>query len=290
MTRAIALRRGESRGILGIAMSKYHLGAEAGHFLEGWGRLVLLGVLLVGRFMPAVATSEGALASAALPAAASSDSLATGAPQVSPAEQQRLAAALWQAVQETGGTLGLEGLEQSYQRILRECPQSDIAPEAAFRLATLYFEGWDPPRIAQCLAAFKVLHERYPHSIWARRSIHRLLMVARQAGDWEYLAEYYPRILERESRQCPDRLSHMIEYAEVLERRGQSQEARRWLRSVLEEAPEGPMADLARTLLEHAEAGDAIFPAVDPAEGQATLESTASQSHPASGSADGLPH
>ncbi len=218
----------------------------------------------------AVVATEAAIAPGPLPAPRSGP-LASEAAFPSLGEQHRLAASLFEEIKEAGGAMGVETLEQAYQKVLRECPQSELAPEAAFRLANLYFESWDPPRVDPCLATLKLLHERYPDSPWARGSVHRLLLVAHRAGDWAFLAGYYPQILRREARECPDRVGHMIEFAEVLERLGQPQEARRWLCRVLEESHEGPMADLAKTLLDHAAEGGAMpFPEPTPGEPMAS--------------------
>lgn len=197
---------------------------------------------------PVVPAASGGSAPTMVPTFAASG---TGAPVLlSRHDQERLCRELLASLPLPLTPQGMTALEERYLRILRDCPAASRAPEAAFRLASLYFENFEPPRVEPCLQALKLLEDRYPTSPFARWAVWRLLQLAQQAEDWEFLADFLGRLVYREDCLQADRISYMIHLAEVLQRLGRHDEGRPWLERVLQEAAGTPMADLARAMLE----------------------------------------
>ncbi len=208
---------------------------------------------LPGTFGPA-SSPNGRLGNPPSPASDSASVLAGhGSPiRLSLPDQERLSGELLASLPLPISPESMAALENRYLQVLRDCPAASRAPEAAFRLACLYFENSEPPRVEPCLLALKLLEDRYPGSPFARRSVPRLLQLAQQAEDWTFLADYLHRLVYREDCLQADRISYMVSLADVLERLGRAEEARHWLYRVVQEASGTTMADLARTMLESA--------------------------------------
>ncbi|NLI75357.1 MAG: hypothetical protein GX442_02800 [Candidatus Riflebacteria bacterium] len=199
---------------------------------------------------------SGATGEAALTGIPAADPVGSRTPPLlSHLDQERLCGELLASLPVPLGPQDMTALEERYLRVLRDCPAASRAPEAAFRLASLYFENSEPPRVEPCLQALKLLEDRYPTSAFARRAVPRLLQLAQQAEDWPFLADYLDRLVHREDCLQADRISYMVHLAEVLERLGRPDEGRPWLERVMREAAGTPMADLARTILEQEAAG-----------------------------------
>lgn len=140
------------------------------------------------------------------------------------AEQQRRAAELFERLRQVD-RFAYEEIERLYLRVINECPDTDEAEEAYFRLSNLYRMGFDPPqydRLRQLLESFL---DRYPDSPGRAEMEERLLRAYENSGQWTQAIAIYERFVPELPADYPYLLVTYLDYANALEGAGQRMRA-----------------------------------------------------------------
>jgi tetratricopeptide (TPR) repeat protein len=188
---------------------------------------------------------------------------------LTPAEQQRVATALFQEMSEADED-NLELFERHYLTVLEKCPETEKAHTAAWRLTNLYSLAYDEPRYEKIIAILEpflerytesdvVSMEKYPEDILVFSPLAKLHLAYRELGLHDKIASYY----EKATAAGAD-LSALdcFDFAEALDRPGREKEAVRWYREFLAKTEEGPdlqfMREVARDRIEEIGTGRQI--------------------------------
>lgn len=155
-------------------------------------------------------------------------------PKQSLKEQQKLAEQIFNQLRNTReddyGTF-----ERLYKRVIEECPDTEQAKEAYWRLTNLYLEAFDPPKYREVVKLLEEAIYRYPNSDATPHYKKRLLFAYEKTGQWVKALELYEEPLKDypELLNDPRNAAIMLNYAEALYNSGNSKKAAEVLRKVI---------------------------------------------------------
>lgn len=139
-------------------------------------------------------------------------------------EQRARAAALFEQIVATD-QYEFETIEQLYVRVIDECPDTEQAEEAYFRLSNLYRMGYDPPKYEALRRLLEEFLERHPDSEGVPEMRERLLRAYENSGQWQAVVAVYDELVPVMPEDHPYYLVTHLDYARALEGLGERERA-----------------------------------------------------------------
>ena len=150
-------------------------------------------------------------------------------------EQEKLAKELFQEMAKTDSDK-TDVFIKLYGRVIDECPDTEKAQEAYWRLSNLYLYALDKPDYMKIIALLEKAVKRYPNTAATPHYKKRLLLAYEETKQWQKAVGIYeeeiktnPEILRE-----PENAATMIAYADALIGIGNKAKARDILRRVVD--------------------------------------------------------
>ncbi|MCX8026666.1 MAG: tetratricopeptide repeat protein [Thermodesulfovibrionales bacterium] len=114
-----------------------------------------------------------------------------------------------------------------YTRVINECPDTEKAQEAYWRLSNLYLQAFDKPDYEKIASLLEEAVRRYPNTPATPHYKQRLLRAYEETKQWKKAVGLYEEALKTnpEILSDPDNAATMISYAEALFGSGNKQKA-----------------------------------------------------------------
>lgn len=168
-----------------------------------------------------------------LAATAQPEPAASGA-TLSPEEQEKLAAELFQRMLDTPEDQH-ETFVELYKQVMDKCPDTEKAEISYWKLANLYLYGFDPPRFAEIVTLLETFLAKYPTSDGVGQVRQRLVSAYEQTGKWCEAAAMYAEIVPSPlPDEADDQLMAITSlYAGDLKKCGKTEDALTWYREIV---------------------------------------------------------
>lgn len=114
-----------------------------------------------------------------------------------------------------------------YTRVINECPDTEKAQEAYWRLSNLYLQAFDKPDYEKIASLLEEAVRRYPNTPATPHYKQRLLRAYEETKQWKKAVGLYEEALKSnpEILSDPDNAATMISYAEALFGSGDKEKA-----------------------------------------------------------------
>lgn len=114
-----------------------------------------------------------------------------------------------------------------YARVIKECPDTEKAQEAYWRLTNLYLQAFDPPQYEKIVSLLEEAVKKYPNTPATPHYKQRLLRAYEETRQWQRAVTLYEEALiaNPEILSEPENAATMIGYADALIGSGNKEKA-----------------------------------------------------------------
>ncbi len=168
-------------------------------------------------------------------------------------EQEKLAREIFQQLAKTDSDR-TDVVIKLYQRVIDECPDTERAQEAYWRLSNLYLQAYEQPQYDKIVTLLEEAIKRYPNTQATPHYKQRLLRAYEETKQWQKAVDLYEEALKTnpEILSDPQNTATMLSYADALIGAGQKAKAREILQRVISfgDRIENWLLEIAREKLE----------------------------------------
>lgn len=158
----------------------------------------------------------------------------TGSKKLSIDEQERLAKELFLKMSKTDAS-DTKVFIELYGRVIEECPDTERAQVAYWRLTNLYLQAFDKPDYDRIASLLEEAVKRYPNTQATPHYKKRLLLAYEETRQWHKAVTLYEEAIKSEHGflNDPKNAATMISYAEALIGSGNKAKAKDILKRVV---------------------------------------------------------
>lgn len=141
-----------------------------------------------------------------------------------------------------------------YNRVINECPDTEKAQEAYWRLTNLYLQAFDEPDYAKIVELLEDAVKKYPNTSATQHYKQRLLLAYVESKQWGKAIGLYEETINKnpDILSNPDNAATLIDYAECLINTGNREKALKILNKVVDfgDKIESWLLDIAKANIE----------------------------------------